>query len=66
MCKEMPVILVNKVADLKRKKWRGKEERYKGPLTQKRYILMSFETRVARFFLVQYTKTGKIFQITTK
>jgi hypothetical protein len=40
MCKEMPVILVNKVVDPKRiigKKWRAKEEeRHKGSLTQKR------------------------------
>jgi hypothetical protein len=42
MCKEMPVIPVNKVVDPKRiignrKKWRAKEEdRYKGSLTQKK------------------------------
>jgi hypothetical protein len=39
MCKELPVILVNKVVDPKRiigKKWRAKEEeRHKGSLTQK-------------------------------
>jgi hypothetical protein len=40
MCKEMPVISVNKVVDPKRiigKKWRAKEdeERHKGSLTQK-------------------------------
>jgi hypothetical protein len=42
MCKEMPVILVNKVVDLKSiigKKWRAKEERHKGSLTPKKYIL---------------------------
>jgi hypothetical protein len=40
MCKEMPVILVNKVVDPKRiigKKWRAEEEeRHKGSLTQKK------------------------------
>jgi hypothetical protein len=40
MCKELPVILVNKVVDPKRiigKKWRAEEEeRHKGSLTQKR------------------------------
>jgi hypothetical protein len=40
MCKEMPVIPVNKVVDPKRiigKKWRAKEEeRHKGSLTQKK------------------------------
>jgi hypothetical protein len=40
MCKEMPVIPVNKVnkeVDPKRKKWRaGEEERHKGLLTQKK------------------------------
>jgi hypothetical protein len=39
MCKELPVILVNKVVDPKRiigKKWRAEEEeRHKGSLTQK-------------------------------
>jgi hypothetical protein len=39
MCKEMPVILVNKVVDQKknnRKKWQAEEEeRHKGSLTQK-------------------------------
>jgi hypothetical protein len=39
MCKEMPVIPVNKVVDPKRiigKKWRAEEEeRHKGSLTQK-------------------------------
>jgi hypothetical protein len=38
MCKEMPVIPVNKVVDTKRiigKKWRAEEEeRHKGSLTQ--------------------------------
>jgi hypothetical protein len=42
MCKEMPVIPVNKVVDPKRiigKKWRAKEkERHKGSLTQKSTI----------------------------
>jgi hypothetical protein len=40
MCKEMPVIPVNKVVDQKRiigKKWRAEEEeRHKGLLTQKK------------------------------
>jgi hypothetical protein len=40
MCKEMPVIPVNKVVDQKnnRKKWRAKEEeeRHKRSLTQKK------------------------------
>jgi hypothetical protein len=40
MCKELPVILVNKVVDPKRiigKKWRAEEEeRHKGLLTQKK------------------------------
>jgi hypothetical protein len=39
MCKELPVILVNKVVDPKRiilKKWRAEEEeRHKGSLTKK-------------------------------
>jgi hypothetical protein len=38
MCKEMPVIPVNRVLDPKRiigKKWRAEEERQKGSLTQK-------------------------------
>jgi hypothetical protein len=40
MCKELPVILVNKVVDPKKnnrgKKWRAEEEeRHKGSLTQK-------------------------------
>jgi hypothetical protein len=42
MCKEMPVILVNKVVDPNRiigKKWRAKEEeRHKGSLTPQIYI----------------------------
>jgi hypothetical protein len=39
MCKELPVILVNKVVDPKRiirQKWRAKEERHKGLLTHKK------------------------------
>jgi hypothetical protein len=40
MCKELPVILVNKVVDPKRiigKKWRAEEEeRHKGWLTRKK------------------------------
>jgi hypothetical protein len=38
MCKEMPVILVDRVVDPKiRKKWRAKEEeRHKGSLNQKK------------------------------
>jgi hypothetical protein len=43
MCKELPVILVNKVVDPKRilgKKWRAEEEeRHKGSLTQKNTIV---------------------------
>jgi hypothetical protein len=43
MCKEMPVILVNKVVDPKRimrKKWRSEEEeeRHKGSLTRKKHL----------------------------
>jgi hypothetical protein len=42
MCKELLVILVNKVVDPKRilgKKWRAKEEeRHKGSLTKKKNI----------------------------
>jgi hypothetical protein len=42
MCKEMPVIPVNKVVDPKRiigKKWRAEEEeRHKGSLTKKNLI----------------------------
>jgi hypothetical protein len=42
MCKEMPVIPVNKVVDPKRiigKKWRAEEEeRHKGSLTQKKIM----------------------------
>jgi hypothetical protein len=41
MCKEMPVIPVNKVVDPKKnnqKKWRAEEEeRHKGSLTRKNY-----------------------------
>jgi hypothetical protein len=41
MCKELPVILVNKVVDPKRiigKKWRAEEEeRHKGSLTKKNH-----------------------------
>jgi hypothetical protein len=45
MCKEMPVIPVNKVVDPKRiigeKKWRAEEEeRHKGSLTQKKKLLL--------------------------
>jgi hypothetical protein len=43
MCKEVPVILVNKAVDPKRiigKKWRAEEEeRHKGLLTRKKNIL---------------------------
>jgi hypothetical protein len=42
MCKEMPVIPVNRVVDPKKnnwKKWRAKEEeRYKGSLTPKNVV----------------------------
>jgi hypothetical protein len=40
MCKEMPVIPVNKVVDPKRKigKRRAEEERHKGLLTKKKYF----------------------------
>jgi hypothetical protein len=41
MCKELPVILVNKVVEPKRiigKKWRAEEEeRHKGSLTKKNF-----------------------------
>jgi hypothetical protein len=39
MCKELPVIPVNKVVDPKRiigKKWRAEEERHKGSRTRKK------------------------------
>jgi hypothetical protein len=43
ICKELPVILVNKVVDPKRiigEKWRAEEEeRHKGSLTQKSHFL---------------------------
>jgi hypothetical protein len=43
MCKELQVILVNRVVDPKRisgKKWRAKEEeRHKGSMTQKKYLI---------------------------
>jgi hypothetical protein len=43
MCKELPVILVNKVVDPKRiigKKWRAEEEeRHKGSLTEKKIVM---------------------------
>jgi hypothetical protein len=46
MCKEMPVIPVNKVVNPKRiigKKWRAEEEeRHKGSLTQKFFIRSIF------------------------
>jgi hypothetical protein len=46
MCKEMPVILVNKVVDQKRiigKKWRAEEEeRHKGSLTKKKVSNKTF------------------------
>jgi hypothetical protein len=41
MCKERPVILVNRVVDKKiiiRKKWKAKEERNKGLMTAKRWL----------------------------
>jgi hypothetical protein len=49
MCKEMPVIPVNKVVDPKRiigKKWRAKEkeERHKGSLTKKNFNFMHSQT----------------------
>jgi hypothetical protein len=47
MVKEMPVILVNKVADMKRKigKRRAKEEvRHKGSLTHQKINLTSLES----------------------
>jgi hypothetical protein len=74
MCKELPVIPVNKVVDPRRiirKKWKAKEEeRHKGSLTppqKKKKLKVSFRckltlntlNRVARFFLAQHTKTGK-------
>jgi hypothetical protein len=43
MCKEMPVIMVSRVMDLKKnnwKKWRAKEEeRHKGLLTNKKEVI---------------------------
>jgi hypothetical protein len=45
MCKEMPVIPVNRVVDPKRiirKKWRAEEvERHKGALTPKNFVQIS-------------------------
>jgi hypothetical protein len=50
MCKEMPVIPVSKVVDLKRnnkKKWRAKEEkRHKGLLTKKNKNKFHLSSRV--------------------
>jgi hypothetical protein len=50
MCKELPVILVNKVVDQKRiirQKWRAEEEeRHKGSLTHKK----RFEKSIVNFF----------------
>jgi hypothetical protein len=49
MCKELPVILVNKVVDPKRiigKKWRAEEEeRHKGLLTQKKQKNINFYSK---------------------
>jgi hypothetical protein len=53
MCKEMPVIPVNKVVDLKknnRKKWRAEEEeRHKGSLTQKKNCFARFAPKATLF-----------------
>jgi hypothetical protein len=56
MCKEMPVILVNKVVDPKRiigKKWRAEEEeRHKGSLTPpKKRIFVKLEMHFDLFCL---------------
>jgi hypothetical protein len=51
ICKELPVILVNKVVDPKRiigKKWRAEEEeRHKGSLTQKSHFfdILDFDVK---------------------
>jgi hypothetical protein len=54
MCKEMPVILVNKVVDLKRiigKKWRAEEEeRHKGSLTPQKTLHMPWRGLEPTFF----------------
>jgi hypothetical protein len=47
MCKEMPVILVSKVVDLKKNNWKKlraeeEEERHKGSLTKKNVICVLF------------------------
>jgi hypothetical protein len=55
MCKEQPVILVNKVVDPKRligKKWRAEEEeRHKGSLTQKKRQQCNVHTYVCKDIL---------------
>jgi hypothetical protein len=47
MCKEMPVVWVDRVVDTKRiigRKWRAKEEeRHKGLLTQRKHQFTSVE-----------------------
>jgi hypothetical protein len=57
MCKEMPVIPVNRVEDPKRiirKKWRAKEEeRHKGSLTPKKVRLGDFR----RYLVIFIPKT---------
>jgi hypothetical protein len=59
MCKEQPVILVNKVVDPKRligKKWRAEEEeRHKGSLTQKKDSNAMYIHMYVKIFLALYT-----------
>jgi hypothetical protein len=68
MCKEMPVIPVNRVVDEKRiieRKWRaGTEERYKGSLTQKNFVTRYSMTTVFRVF-VRYSRTRDLGQLST-
>jgi hypothetical protein len=60
MCKELPVILVNKVVDPKRiigKKWRAEEEeRHKGLLTPTKKSIFVFKTRQATHSVVNFYK----------
>jgi uncharacterized membrane protein (DUF485 family) len=64
MCKEMPVIPVNKVVDPKKNNWKKwKEERYKWSLTQKRTFGIFYDHVVHFVFvftflpvLVSFTK----------
>jgi hypothetical protein len=60
MCKEMPVIPVNKVVDPKRiigKKWRAEEEeRHKGSLTPQKNMVLYFLTKKPQ----SYTRLHKV------